>query len=98
MKDRVIRISIAKFDAEKIDVVRNAMRDSYDKLAPGIRSMTCNRGYFAGLDAENNAIVNVSALDTLNAVEQMASFRPILDLAEEFTRLGVGFEHPDPQL
>jgi len=48
----------------------------------------------AKFDAENNAIVNVSAWDTLNAAEQMASFRPILDLAGEFTCLGVRFGHP----
>ena len=94
MKGRIIRISDGMFESDKADVLRDAMKDSYDKLAPGIRSPDGNRGYFAGFDIENNAMVNVSAWSTLEEAKQMTRFRPMLDLAEEFNRLGVRFERP----
>jgi hypothetical protein len=94
LKGRVIRISIGNFDEARAGMVRAAMVDSFDKLAPGIKSLDGNRGYFAGIDAENHAVVNVSAWDSVDGAKQMTAFKPMVDLAQEFADLGVRFERP----
>jgi len=93
MKD-CVRISVGRFDSDKIAAVKRALHESYEKLAPGIRSMSGNRGYYVGIDAENCAMVNVSFWDSVTAAKQMEHFQPMLDLAGEFIKIGVRFERP----
>src|SRR5215469_3591144 len=59
-------------------------RPSLDQLAPGIREMKGNLSYFAGIDLEHNAMVNVSTWDSLEAAKQMETFKPMLQLASTF--------------
>ena len=94
MKDDVIRISIGRFDPNKTATVKLALEGTYEKLAPGIRLMVGNRGFSAGIDAENCAMVNISHWDSLAAAKQMEHFQPMLDLAQEFIEMGVRFERP----
>jgi hypothetical protein len=94
MKDVVIRISIGRFDSNKTEAVKLALEATYEKLAPGIRLMIGNRGFSAGIDAENCAMVNVSHWDSVGAAKQMEHFQPMQDLAQEFIRMGVRFERP----
>jgi len=94
MKDDVVRISIGRFDPDKIEMMKMALKATYDKLAPGIRSMSGNRGFFAGIDPENFTMVNVSFWDSVKAAKQMEHFQPMLDLAQEFIKMGVRFERP----
>ena len=56
--------------------------------------MRGNLGYFAGIDRVNSAMHNVSLWESVADAEQMASFRPMLDLANEFVALGVRFQRP----
>ena len=90
----VVRVSIDRFDPEKLESVKSALREAYDKLAPGIRNMSGNLSYFAGIDRENCAMVNVSSWDSLSSAKQMERFQPMLDLAREFSEMGVRFERP----
>lgn len=94
MITRIVGVSVGYFDPGKLTTVREALEDSYGKLAPGIKSMTGNIDYFVGIDAENNAIVNVSSWKTLSAARQMDHFQPMLDLAREFVGMGVHFDRP----
>jgi len=94
MHEKVVRVSIGRFDSTNFERVHQALVASYDKLAPGIRAMSGNQGYFAGIDKQNAAIVNVSTWESLDNAKQMESFRPMLDLAGEFVALGVRFERP----
>jgi hypothetical protein len=90
----VVRISLGRFDPEKYDAVRNLLDDSRKTLVPAIRALKGNRGYYVGIDRENNAMTNVSLWDTRGDAEQMASLQPMLDLAEIFVGAGVRFERP----
>src|SRR5271166_3867978 len=94
MKDSVVRISIGKFDPDKLDEIQLALQTTYNNLAPGIKLMAGNRGFFAGIDAENFAMVNLSYWDSIEAAKQMEHFQPMLDLAKEFIEMGVRFERP----
>jgi hypothetical protein len=94
MEESVIRISIGRFDPPNSKAVKQALEATYDKLVPGIKSMTGNRSFCAGIDERNFAMVNVSVWDSLTAAKQMETFQPMLDLAREFTSMGVRFERP----
>ncbi|HYB04309.1 MAG TPA: hypothetical protein VED17_07600 [Nitrososphaerales archaeon] len=94
MKYYVVRISIGRFDSNKIDTVKRALDAAEDKLAPGIRTMKENRGFFAGIDGESYSMVNVSFWDSVAAAKQMEQFQPMLELAKEFIGIGVRFERP----
>ena len=93
-KGPVVRVSIGRFDPGKLDTVEYALNAAQDKLVSGIRAMHGNRSYFAGIDRENFAMVNVSVWDSVEAAKQMESFQPMLDLAKEFASVGVRFERP----
>ncbi|MDA4130380.1 MAG: hypothetical protein OK457_06380 [Thaumarchaeota archaeon] len=56
--------------------------------------MKGNISYFAGLDIERNAMVNVSEWDSLFSAKQMETFLPMLDLPRQIVELGVRFERP----
>jgi hypothetical protein len=90
----VVRISLGRFDPEKYDAVRNLLDGSRKTLVPAIRALKGNRGYYVGIDRENNAMTNVSLWDTRGDAEQMASLQPMLDLARIFVEAGVRFERP----
>jgi hypothetical protein len=90
----VVRISLGRFDSEKYDAVRNLLDGSRKTLVPAIRALKGNRGYYVGIDRENNAMTNVSLWDTRGDAEQMASLQPMLDLATIFVEAGVRFERP----
>jgi hypothetical protein len=92
--EKVVRISIGRFDKEKADLMRARLSETYDKLAPGIRAMKGNISFFAGIDLEHNAMVNISTWDSTDSAKQMESFKPMLDLAKEFAALGATFERP----
>jgi hypothetical protein len=94
LKSSVIRISIGHFDSEKLDAMKKALNGTYDKLAPGIRSMTGNRSFSAGIDKEHSATVNMSVWDSVESAKQMEHFQSMLDLAREFAEMGVRFERP----
>ena len=94
MEETVIRISIGHFDPANSNAIKQALEATYDKLVPGVKSMTGNRSFFAGIDEQNFAMVNVSVWDSLTAAKQMESFQPMLDLAREFVSMGVRFDRP----
>jgi len=94
MIDDVIRISIGRFDPDKIEMMKLALKETYDKLAPGIKLMSGNHGFVAGIDAENCTMVNISFWDSVKSAKQMEHFQPMLDLAQEFIKMGVRFERP----
>ncbi len=56
--------------------------------------MRGNLGFWAGVDLTNNSMTNVSFWDSLNDAQQMATFQAMLDLAKEFTAMGVHFQRP----
>ena len=90
----VIRISLGTFDSDKAAIVETKLVESKAALETGIRAMRGNLGYYVGIDRRNNAISNVSLWDSVEAAEQMATFRPMLDLATTFVALGVQFQRP----
>jgi len=95
MRDRaVVRVSIGSFDPEKFAFVEAKLVESKTQLEAGIRAMRGNLGYYAGVDRVNNAISNVSIWDSIEAANQMATFQPMLNLAEKFVALGVRFQRP----
>ena len=94
MRAPVIRISLGFFDADKAELVATKLVETRERLKPGIRAMRGNLGYFAGVDRLNNAMHNVRLWETVEDADQMASFQPMLALAEEFVALGVRFQRP----
>jgi len=94
MVSRVVRISTGHFDPDKMPLVRKALENSFNKLAPGIRSMKGNIDYFVGLDTENYAMVNASSWDSISSAKQMEQFQPMQELAREFIGMGVRFDQP----
>jgi hypothetical protein len=94
MKTSVVRVSIGFFDAGKAAAMERRLMDSKSALEPGIRSMRGNLSYAAGIDRAHYALVNVSVWRSVEDAEQMATFKPMLDLAQEFTALGVRFQRP----
>ena len=50
--------------------------------------------YYVGIDRANKAMHNVSVWESAADAKQMATFAPMLALAEEFAALGVRFERP----
>lgn len=90
----VIRISMGFFDADKVDLIETKLAETRERLEPGVRAIGGNLSYFAGVDRSNNAMHNVSIWETVEDANQMASFRPMLDLAQEFIALGVRFQRP----
>ena len=94
MNAPVIRISIAKFDADKAAIVEEKLQESRAQLEGGIRAMTGNLAYYVGIDRTNNAMHNVSVWESVADANQMANFAPMLALGAEFAALGVRFERP----
>jgi hypothetical protein len=94
MRAPVIRISLGFFDADMTDMVEAKLAGTRERLEPGIRAMPGNLGYFAGIDRVNCAMHNVSLWESVADAEQMASFKPMLDLAGEFAALGVRLQRP----
>ena len=95
MRDHaVVRVSIGSFAPEKAAVVEAKLVESKAELEAGIRAMRGNLGYYAGVDRINNAMSNVSIWDSVEAANQMATFKPMLNLAENFVALGVRFQRP----
>jgi hypothetical protein len=94
MRTPVIRISLGYFDADKLDLVEAKLVETRGRLEPGIRAMRGNLGYFVGVDRLSNAMHNVSLWETIEDANQMASFKPMLDLAIEFLALGVRLNRP----
>ena len=91
MNAPVIRISIGKFNADKAALVVAKLNESKARHDDGIRAMKGNLAYYAGVD---NAMHNVSVWQSVADANQMATFAPMLALAEEFTAIGVRFERP----
>jgi hypothetical protein len=94
MRAPVIRVSVAKFDAEIAAVVEEKLRASRQRLEHGIRAMNGNLAYYVGIDRINHAMHNISLWESIAAAEQMATFAPMLALGKEFAELGVRFERP----
>jgi hypothetical protein len=94
MKAPVIRISVAKFEADKAALVEEKLRASQGRLESGIRGMTGNLAYYVGIDHTNNAMHNISIWESISDANQMATFAPMLALGEEFAKLGVRFDRP----
>jgi quinol monooxygenase YgiN len=94
MKAPVIRVSIGKFDAERLAEVEARLLASKEKLEPGIRAMKGNIAYYVGVDRANFAMHNISVWESIEDANQMASFAPMQALAGEFIALGVRFERP----
>ena len=92
MNAPVIRISIGKFNADKAALVVAKLNESKARLEDGIRAMKGNLAYYAGVD--EIAMHNVSVWQSVADANQMATFAPMLALAEEFTAIGVRFEWP----
>jgi hypothetical protein len=94
MKAPVIRISIGKFDADKVAVVEKKLAESRALLETGIRGMNGNIAYYVGIDRRNNAMHNVSVWESVADADQMATFSPMIALGTEFAALGVRFDRP----
>ncbi|MGC1412861.1 MAG: hypothetical protein WA864_28430 [Acetobacteraceae bacterium] len=94
MRGPVIRISIGKFDPDRAAVVEAKLMESRARLESGVRGMRGNLAYYAGVDRINYAMHNVSIWKSVDDANQMATFAPMLQLAVEFTALGVRFERP----
>lgn len=94
MRAPVIRISLGRFDPDLLTKVEAKLLESRNRLEPGIRALDGNLGYFVGIDRANFAMHNVSMWESVTHAMQMASFAPMLQLAVEFTEMGVRFERP----
>jgi hypothetical protein len=94
MNAPVIRISIAKFDADKAAIVEEKLQKSRAQLEGGIRAMTGSLAYYVGIDRTANAMHNVSVWQSVADANQMTNFAPMLALGAEFAALGVRFERP----
>jgi len=90
----VFRVSIGVFDDDKAALVERRLMERKPAVEQGIRSMRGNLAYAVGIDRANKALVNVSVWRSIEDAQQVGRFQPMLDLAQEFTALGVRFERP----
>ena len=90
----VIRISIGRFDPAIAAAVEAKLQESKTRLESGIGAMSGNIAYYVGIDRANHTMHNVSFWQSVSDANQMATFAPMLQLATEFTELGVRFERP----
>ena len=56
--------------------------------ASGVRAVTGNLAYYAGIDPANSTMRNISVWQGVEGTIQMAQFAPKLALAVEFIKLG----------
>lgn len=90
----VVRISLARFDADRYDTIRQMLEESQATLAPAIRALRGNLAFYAGVDRENCAMQNVSVWETLADAKQLDTLKAMLDLAPRFAAAGARFERP----
>jgi quinol monooxygenase YgiN len=90
----VVRISLGRFDADKLTLVSERLQVSQKTLVPAIRALNGNIAYYVGVDEQNLVMTNVSVWNTLEDAQQMASLQAMQDLAKSFIDLGVRFERP----
>jgi quinol monooxygenase YgiN len=89
-----VRISKARYPADRHDLVAQRLADSATILVPAIRALPGCLSYHAGCDPVTNSMVNVSTWDTLEHAQAMASLAAMQALAQDFLALGVEFERP----
>ncbi len=70
------------------------MREAESTLRPGIEKLPGLIHYYVGSDAKTLTLHNTSTWETVEAAEQMASYQPMLDLAERFAQEGIEFIRP----
>jgi len=85
---------LARSTPRKPLLLKSSLSKAKPNLKPASRAMPGNLGYYAGVDRVNNAMSNVSIWDSIEAANQMATFQPMLNLAEKFVALGVRFQRP----
>ncbi|MEJ6396146.1 hypothetical protein V8J82_23020 [Gymnodinialimonas sp. 2305UL16-5] len=90
----VIRISLARFQPSNADTVHALLDESRAILVPAIQGLKGNLGFYAGVDAAQGAMTNVSLWETEQDALQMANLRAMTDLAKAFVDAVVQFERP----
>lgn len=90
----VVRISMGRFDADHYDTIREKMAESEAVLAPAIRALKGNQSFYAAIDREHGAVVNISVWDTMADAKQLDALKVMLDLAVTFTAAGLRFDRP----
>jgi quinol monooxygenase YgiN len=92
----VVRVSVLNVPADQLDRVEAMMREAEAPLQ-GIRQLPGLLAYFAGVDREKGQLSNVSVWESEAHAKQMASFQPMLDLAQKFLAVpGLSFVRPIP--
>lgn len=94
ISDPVVRISIARCDASRFDVLRDLMTESEAALRPGIERMPGLLAFFAGADPTTLSLMNTSVWDSLEHAHQLDHFQPMLDAGKQFAAEGANFERP----
>lgn len=89
-----VRISLARFDPDRLETVRGLLEDSRRTLEPAIRELPGLISYHVGIDAETSSMTNASVWATREDAERMASLPAMRELAATFIEVGVRFERP----
>ena len=90
----VVRISISRCDAAQFDKLVQMMMDDEARLRPGIERMPGHLAFYAGADATNLTLTNISLWDTLEHAQQLDHFQPMLEAGKRFVAAGARFDRP----
>jgi hypothetical protein len=90
----VVRISRGSFKSQDYEIIKAKLDNSQTNLIPAIQALNGLLHYYAGIDEISNTMVKVSVWESLEDAQQMDTLTPMLELAKEFTKLGVNFERP----
>jgi hypothetical protein len=90
----VVRLSIARCDAEQFDTLLAMMVESETALRPGIERMPGLLAFYSGADRSTLSFANTSLWDTLEHAHQLDRFQPMLDAGKRFMAAGARFERP----
>lgn len=88
----VVRVSTGHFEPGQLTDVERTLREGGARLLPAIQKLPGCLHYYAGIQREANAIVNVSVWDSLAHAEQMGSLVEMQREGALMRSLGVRFE------
>ena len=88
----VVRVSTGHFEPSQLAAVERTLEEGGSRLIPAIQKLPGCRHYYAALQREANAIINVSVWDSLEHAAQMGSLEEMRREGALMRSLGVRFE------
>ena len=88
----IVRVSTGTFEASQFEDIERTLREAGERLVPEIRKLAGCLHYYAAIDRTACRIVNVSAWDSLEHAQQMATLQAMQAEGALMRPKGVSFE------